>query len=82
MKHIAETYAQRIWDNKDLRAIDELIHPDCVIHSSLGNFYGPSSMKKVVQVWLDGFPDLIVKNTSIISEHDLVVIQWQAHGSH
>lgn len=81
-KEIAETYARRVWDNKDLAAIDELLHPKCVIHSLLGDFYGPESMKKVVQVWLTGFPDLIVRNTSIISEKGLVMIQWHAEGSH
>lgn len=81
-KKIAETYAHRIWDKKDLGAIDDLFDQQCVIHSSLGDFHGPASMKKVVQAWLEAFPDLTVKNSSIISENDLVMIQWQAHGSH
>lgn len=79
---VAETYAHRIWECKDLQAIDELIHQNCVIHSLLGDFYGPQSMKSVVRTWLNGFPDLVVKSTSVICEQDLVVIQWQAHGSH
>jgi predicted ester cyclase len=79
---IAKTYARRIWDDKDLSAIDEFIHPKCVIHSLLGDFHGPDFMKKVVQAWLIGFPDLTVKNTSILCEEDMVVIYWQAQGSH
>ena len=39
-------------------------------------------MKKIVQSWLTGFPDLVVKNTAIICENDLVVIHWHARGSH
>ncbi|MBA3956853.1 MAG: ester cyclase [Parachlamydiaceae bacterium] len=82
MKLVAEAYAHRVWDDKNLKAIDELIHQNCVIHSLLGDFYGPASMKNVVQAWLKGFPDLMVKNSSVICEDDLVVIQWQAHGTH
>lgn len=82
VKQVAEAYAHRIWDDKDLKAIDELIHQNCVIHSLLGDFYGPAPMKKVVQAWLNGFPDLVVKNTFVLCEEDLVVIQWQALGSH
>lgn len=82
IQQLAETYAHRVWDDKDLTAIDEWIHPNCVIHSLLGNFYGPESMKNVVQAWLKGFPDLVVKNSSVICDRDLVAIQWQAHGSH
>lgn len=39
-------------------------------------------MKEVVQAWLKGFPDLSVKNELIISENDLVSIQWSAKGTH
>lgn len=82
IKSIAVTFAQRVWDQKDLRAIDDLLDPGCIIHSLLGDFYGPSSMKTVVAAWLDAFPNLIVNPTSVLSERDLVVIQWQAHGTH
>lgn len=82
IKKIAESYVHRIWDERNLNAIDELISSKCVIHSLLGDFQGPESMKKIVQTWLIGFPDLIVKNIAFICENDLVVIHWQAHGSH
>lgn len=81
-KTIAIEYAQRIWDKKDLTAIEELLDPKIVIHSLLGNFHGLEPMKKIVQAWLSGFPDLVVKNTLIICEDDLVTIQWEARGTH
>lgn len=79
---IAISYAQRVWEDKDFEAIDDLIDPSCVIHSLLGDFYGPASMKTVVTAWLVGFPNLKVNNLSVISERDLVVIQWRAQGTH
>jgi predicted ester cyclase/catechol 2,3-dioxygenase-like lactoylglutathione lyase family enzyme len=82
VKEIAESYARRIWEQKDLSAIDEMLHPEVVIHSLLGSFYGRPAMKTVVQSWLTGFPDLTVKNISTISEGDLAVLHWQAHGTH
>lgn len=39
-------------------------------------------MKEVVQAWLKGFSDLSVTNELIISENDLVSIQWRAQGTH
>jgi len=81
-KAIAEVYAHRIWDDKDLSAINELLDQKCIIHSSLGDFHGPESMEKVVQAWLIGFPNLAVKNTAVICDKDLVVLQWQAQGTH
>jgi hypothetical protein len=82
IKAIAEAYASRIWDEKDLNAIDELLDKKCIIHSLLGDFHGPESMKKVVHTWLSGFPDLAVKNAAVICEKDLVVLHWQAQGTH
>lgn len=81
-KRIAEEYAERVWNHKDLSAIDEFLSRECVIHSLLGDFYGPKSMKKIVQTWLSGFPDLIVNNTEVVAENDFVVIHWRAQGSH
>jgi predicted ester cyclase len=82
MKSTAEEYAHRIWDKKDLSAINDLLHPKIVIHSLLGDFQDPEQMKKVVEAWFLGFPDLIVTNIAVICEKDKVVIQWQAKGTH
>lgn len=82
MKEIAKTYVRRIWDDKDLSAIDNLIDQNCLIHSLLGNFKGPDFMKKVVSSWLIAFPDLKVENLLVMAENDLVTIQWQAKGTH
>ena len=40
------------------------------------------AMKEVVQAWLKGFPDIHVDNDIIISENDLVSIQWRVKGTH
>jgi predicted ester cyclase len=81
VKNIAEAYVQRVWNDKDLIAVDELVHPNCIIHSPLGDFRGHDPLKKVIQSWLTGFPDLSVENTAWISEADLVVQHWRARGT-
>lgn len=82
IKAVAEKYAHHVWDKQDLKIIDELVHPDVVIHSLLGDYRGRRLMKEVVQKWLSALPDLKVVNSAIICENDLVTIQWQAKGSH
>lgn len=81
-KNVAEEYVHRIGTNQDLTAVDDLLHPKVVIHSLLGDYEGPERMKTVVESWLAAFPDLIVTNKAVISEGDLVVIQWKAEGTH
>jgi steroid delta-isomerase-like uncharacterized protein len=81
-KEIAEAYANQIWNKKEISAIDRFVHNDVIIHSLLGDYHGTKAMKEVVQAWLKGFPDLKVDNENIISEDDLVSIQWRAQGTH
>lgn len=80
--NIAEEYAHRIWDKKDITAIKDLLHPEVIIHSLLGDYHGQEAMQKVVEAWQVGFPDLKVENQAILSNENLIAIQWQAHGTH
>lgn len=82
VKTIAENYAEAIWNQKDLHVIDQLLHPEIVIHSLLGKFQGRQAMKDVVQAWLEAFPDLAVTTLSTLTEVDKVMIQWKAQGTH
>lgn len=81
-KEIAEKYANQVWNDKEISAIDRFVHQDAIIHSLLGDYHGTKAMKEVVQAWWNGFPDLRVNNENIISENDLVSIQWSAKGTH
>jgi predicted ester cyclase len=82
IKEVAEIYANSVWNDKSMDAIETGIHHDAVIHSPLGSFKGPEAMKTLVQAWLTGFPDLHVENEILIAENDLVSIQWRASGTH
>jgi steroid delta-isomerase-like uncharacterized protein len=82
IKEIAEEYANKIWNIKEIDAIDTLVHNDVIIHSAIGDFHGRNHMQQVVRTWLNAFPDLHVSNDIVISENDLVSIQWRAKGTH
>lgn len=81
-KKVAEEYANVVWNDKDISVIDRLIHKDVLIHSPFGDYRGIAALKEVVQAWLKGFPDLNVMNNLVISENDLVSVQWSAKGTH
>lgn len=82
VKEIAQAYANQVWNDKLIEAIEKFVHPDVVIHSLLGDYHGKKALKAVVETWLKGFPDLHVDNSIIISENELVSIQWIAKGTH
>lgn len=82
MEQIVQTYADAVWNTKDLNAIDRYLHEDVVIHSLLGDYKGPQAMRGVVQTWIQGFPDLAVHTIGTFSQKDRVVLQWEANGTH
>lgn len=79
---VALEYARRIWDNRDLSAIEELTDKEVVIHSSLGKFSGQGKLKEVVSAYWTAFPDLNVINDFIIREKDKTMVHWKAAGCH
>lgn len=81
-KELAEDYAHKIWNNKDIRFVDQSVSHDVCIHSLMGESHGIENMKSIIHAWLTGFPDLQVTNEIIIGEYDLVSIQWRAKGTH
>jgi predicted ester cyclase len=81
-KQLVSEYTTRIWDKQDLSAVDELLHPEIVIHSALGDFKGIASMKHIVEKWIGGFPDLQVTNNLFLLDGEMVTVQWQAKGTH
>jgi steroid delta-isomerase-like uncharacterized protein len=81
-RDIAKEYTDQVWNKKDLSVIVRLVDKEILIHSLLGNFRGIEAMTEVVQAWLKAFPDLKVSIELIISENDLVSVQWNAKGTH
>lgn len=81
-KEIARKYAEEIWDQKDLGAIERYLDQHILIHSLLGKFYGHDAMRDVVAAWQKAFPDLRVNNHTIVSENETAVLHWEASGTH
>lgn len=81
-KEVAASYANQVWNEKEISAVDRFVHQDVVIHSLLGDYHGREALKEVIEIWLKAFPGLHVDNDSIISENDFVSIEWRAKGTH
>ena len=73
---------ETIWNEKDVGVIHRVFHDEVVIHSPLGNYYGPEAMERIVRVWLDAFPDMVYTTTDMVCEGNKVVAQWEAQATH
>lgn len=81
-KALVERYAEELWNKKQVGIIREVMHPDVVIHSPFGDYFGHDSMETIVQVWLTAFPDMQYIPLGLTHEGDRVAAQWEAKATH
>lgn len=83
-KALLERFHDRIWNEGDLKLIDELLAPEFVGHMLTGDepIRGQGGMKEFVALVREAFPDLTQTVDDLIAEGDKVVIRWTARGTH
>ena len=77
---IIQAYHSKIWDEKNISAIDYFFDKEALIHSPIKTTEGTELMKEVIAQWYEGFPNLKVHWDDFICEGDKVVCRWHAEG--
>jgi predicted ester cyclase len=75
-----KSYHAKIWEKKELSAIDDYFATNALIHSPVKTTQGTSEMKEVIAMWHKGFPNLKVHWDDFICQSDKVVSRWHAKG--
>lgn len=77
-------FTERIVNEGDLGAADELLAPDFVTHEELppGIPSGPEGVKQLFQMMRTGFPDLRMSIEDMVAEQDRVVARLTFRGTH
>ena len=70
------------WNRGDMEALDILISPDFINHTSDNPREGRDGFKARVQMIRTAFPDWKLVVEEMIGEGDLVVTRWRANGTH
>lgn len=81
-KEFIQQYINRLWEKRDLSAIDEWVAEDATIQSPFGLKHGSMTARQIVEKWHNAFPDLLIKCEDFIAEGDNVVCRWRAQGTH
>lgn len=81
---IGRTWFDRVWNQKDIDAADELAAADCRAHGHAPNdeVIGIPQFKEFARLVLAAFPDIRITVEDTISEGDRAVIRWVAEGTH
>jgi steroid delta-isomerase-like uncharacterized protein len=78
----AQRWFEEVWCKRRSEAIFEMLGPDTVGRTEMGDMVGPEPFAQVHAAFLAAFPDLRLVVESIATDQDLVAIRWSASGTH
>lgn len=82
-KTLARRVLNELFNQKNLRVLDELFTADCVSHAaSLGFPGGVEGTKALYAEYIKAFPDMQYKIEDLIAEDDKVAIRHTTSGTH
>lgn len=87
-KSVVRRFVEELWNGRRLDAAEEIFHADCVTHQLrsgsevAGLPRGPEMLKRHVEEWLEGFPDLKFTAEQMVAEGGLVTTRLVAEGTH
>lgn len=82
-RDIACQWFQRVWNERNEAAIDELMAPSGRGMMAAGQqVVGPAQFKEFFRAFATLFPDLQVRMVDMMAEGEKVCVRWEATGTH
>ena len=82
-KALVLRYITEVLNKGNTALTDELIAPSFLSHDPIGpDVHGPDGVKQCIAMYRNAFPDLQYTVEEIVTENDIVVWRWTAHGTH
>jgi steroid delta-isomerase-like uncharacterized protein len=87
-KSIVSRFYEELWNGRQIHIADEIIAADCITHQLQSGaeiqsvLRGPEEVKRHVEEWLQGFPDLRFTVEQMIAEDNQVMTRSVMHGTH
>jgi steroid delta-isomerase-like uncharacterized protein len=79
-KSIVRRLVEEAWNKKNQAIIDELVTPNCLIHTPDGDLRGPMEYRQLHDKYSKAFPDCTVSIEDMIAEEDKVVARLTFRG--
>ena len=73
---------EQVWNNQRIEEIDDLFETGFEFNYSNVVFTHTDQLKKVINEWLIGFPDIHYTVDEYLCIEDKVVTRWHGHGTH
>jgi steroid delta-isomerase-like uncharacterized protein len=81
---LVRRYVEEVYDQRKLEVVGEIFASDLTLHDPdlPGGARGPEGIKRVVETFVDAFPDLQVSLDEELSSGEKVVTRWTSRGTH
>jgi steroid delta-isomerase-like uncharacterized protein len=81
---LVRRYVEEVYDQRKLEVVDEIFAADFTLHDPdlPGGARGPEGIKRIVETFVDAFPDLQVTLEDEFSSGEKVVTRWTSKGTH
>jgi predicted ester cyclase len=81
---LVRRYIEEVYDQRKLEVVDEIFASDFTLHDPdlPGGARGPEGIKRIVETFVDAFPDLQITLDDELSSGDKVVTRWTSRGTH
>lgn len=82
-KELARSWFERVWNQREVEAIAEMVHPDAQLDAEGGAIRGPAPfLSDHYNVFTTAFPDVRVHVDAVIGEGEDAVVRWTVTGTH
>jgi predicted ester cyclase len=81
-KELIRTFHRRLWAERDIGVLDEMIAPDAVMHWGDSDSNAVATVRADVERYFTAFAEVRTSIDDLIGEDDKVVLRWKTTGVH
>lgn len=78
---VVREFVRRVWQEKDVEAMDRLFTADSVLHDPSGDRRGVDSFKQYNRRYHDAFPDLEYEVLDVVADEERVAFRARMRGT-
>lgn len=82
MENCIRRLFEEVWNRRQTDLINEICSDDFVFHYGIETSGGRDELRRVIDQWLEAFPDIQHEISDTIVQNDKTTVRWRGHGVH
>ena len=77
-KQVVKTYLERVWNRREIEALDEAFAPNVKARSALATYNSLDELREATHHWFERVGEMKFEILHLIGEGNLVMCHWRA----